>query len=122
MTSQSNASSTQENKDSQSEPATKRIAWYVFFTAIVFGLGWALTANAAGAGGTEFQPLWNALSPWIAGTPGRLAALGAFAVAMFNVARQNWGMAAGSFIGAVVMANAVTIISSLMGAGIASTL
>jgi hypothetical protein len=75
-------------------------------------------AFAGGGGGTEFNAIYTAIEGWVGGVPGKIIAILAFSAAMFNVVKQNFMMAAGAFLGAVVMANAVTVIDLLFGAGI----
>lgn len=73
----------------------------------------------AGTGGTQFDTIWQEISGWIDGTPGKIIALLAFGFAMFKVVQQDFIMAIGSFVAALLMANAVTIINGFLTAGVA---
>jgi len=73
----------------------------------------------AGTGGTQFDTIWQEISGWIDGTPGKIIALLAFGFAMFKVVQQDFIMAIGSFLAALLMANAVTIINGFLTAGVA---
>lgn len=84
----------------------------------VIAMLFSAIAMAGGGGGTEFNAIFSQLEGWVGGVPGKIIAVLAFSAAMFNVVKQNFMMAAGAFIGAVVMANAVAVIELLFGAGI----
>ncbi len=76
------------------------------------------TAALAGAGGAEFTTIADNLGGWLSGAPGKAIAVLAFGAAMFNVVKQNFIAAGGSFVGCLLMANAEGIIESFMTAGI----
>lgn len=75
-------------------------------------------AAVAGTGGSQFATITGELSGWLAGAPGKAVAVLAFGVAMFNVVKQNFIAAGGSFVGCLLMANASDIIDGFMTAGI----
>lgn len=85
---------------------------------VIASLSVVSTAALAGGGGAEFQLIADTLGGWLGGAPGKAVAVLAFGVAMFNVVKQNFIAAGGSFVGCLLMANADTIIDSFMGAGI----
>ncbi len=72
----------------------------------------------AGTGGAQFATITGELSGWLSGAPGKAVAVLAFGVAMFNVVKQNFIAAGGSFVGCLLMANASNIIDGFMNAGI----
>ena len=76
------------------------------------------TAALAGGGGAEFLVIADTLGGWLSGAPGKAIAVLAFGAAMFNVVKQNFIAAGGSFVGCLLMANADAIIDGFMGAGI----
>lgn len=78
----------------------------------------ASTAAVAGAGGAEFANIADNLGGWLSGAPGKAVAVLAFGAAMFNVVKQNFIAAGGSFVGCLLMANAEGIIDAFMQAGI----
>lgn len=65
----------------------------------------------AGSGGSAFSAVWTEISGWADGTPGKIITLLAFFAALFNVLKQNYYLAMGAFLGAMLLANAVTIIN-----------
>lgn len=75
-------------------------------------------AALAGAGGAQFAVISTEVSSWLSGAPGKIIAVLAFGAAMFNVVKQNFIAAIGAFLGAMLMANADSVISSFMTAGI----
>lgn len=76
------------------------------------------TAAFAGSGGNQFGGIYTELSGWLAGAPGKAIAVLAFGLAMFNVVKQNFVAAGGSFVGCLLMANAQSIIENFLTAGI----
>lgn len=89
-------------------------------TKVLLAVG-ALTlagAAVAGSGGSQFVTITSELSGWLSGAPGKAVAVLAFGVAMFNVVKQNFIAAGGSFVGCLLMANASDIIDGFMTAGI----
>lgn len=78
----------------------------------------ASTAALAGTGGAEFATIADNLGGWLSGAPGKAVAVLAFGAAMFNVVKQNFIAAGGSFVGCLLMANAEGIIEAFMTAGI----
>lgn len=75
-------------------------------------------AAVAGTGGSQFATITGELAGWLNGAPGKAIAVLAFGVAMFNVVKQNFIAAGGSFVGCLLMANASDIIDGFMTAGI----
>jgi hypothetical protein len=75
-------------------------------------------AALAGAGGAQFAAISTEVSSWLNGAPGKIIAVLAFGAAMFNVVKQNFIAAIGAFLGAMLMANADSVIGSFMTAGI----
>lgn len=78
----------------------------------------AATSAFAGAGGTQFAGIYTELAGWLSGAPGKSIAVLAFGLAMFNVVKQNFIAAGGSFVGCLLMANAESIIDGFLTAGI----
>lgn len=76
------------------------------------------TTAFAGTGGSQFATITGELAGWLNGAPGKAIAVLAFGVAMFNVVKQNFIAAGGSFVGCLLMANASDIIDGFMTAGI----
>lgn len=87
-------------------------------TALVIALSLVSGAAFAGAGGAQFAVISTEVTGWLDGAPGKIIAVLAFGAAMFNVVKQNFIAAVGSFLGAMLMANADSVISSFMSAGI----
>lgn len=94
-----------------------KVATFVLIAAALMVVN--MGAAIAGTGGTQFDNIWNELSTWIDGTPGKILALLAFGFAMFKVVQQDFVMAIASFLAALLMANAVDIITGFLSAGIA---
>lgn len=100
------------------QQSNKFATWSAIAVVAVIGALFSAMAMAGGTGGTEFNAIFTQLEGWVGGVPGKIIAILAFSAAMFNVVKQNFMMAAGAFVGAVVMANAVAVIELLFGAGI----
>jgi hypothetical protein len=82
----------------------------VVFLLTTLCLLWAINANA-GSGGTAFTAVWTEISGWADGVPGKIITLLAFGASLFNVLKQNYYLAIGAFIGAMLLSQAVTIIN-----------
>lgn len=91
------------------------VTLFIALAFVVFNM----SAAVAGTGGTQFDTIWQEISGWIDGTPGKIIALLAFGFAMFKVVQQDFIMAIGSFLAALLMANVVTIINGFLTAGVA---
>jgi len=92
-------------------------------TALVIALALGTTAvvDAGIAGGTTEAALGDILTEvkgWLSGAPGKIIAVLAFGVAMFNVVKQNFLAAIGAFLGAMLMAYAGPVIETIFSAGI----
>lgn len=87
----------------------------IILTCILIGLCIFLSMAAqAGDGGTQFSSIWTEISGWADGVPGKIVTLLAFFAALFNVLKQNWYMAIGAFIGAMVLSQSVTIVNTFL--------
>lgn len=104
-------------KGAQTQKKSKGLHYVNMLTLILVAAIFS-TATIAGTGGTEFQEVYGVFIGWIEGVGGKIIALLAFGVAMFNVVKQNFIMAAGAFASAVVMANIANIINAIMQAGV----
>lgn len=93
----------------------KATLWGVFAIVATFAF---MSAAQAGAGGTQFQPIWTEISSWLDGVPGKIVTALAFGFALANVVRQNYMGALASLFGCLLLANAVEIINSFMTAGL----
>lgn len=89
-------------------------------TKVLLAVGVVMAAGAAvaGNGGSAFNNVHTELAGWLNGAPGKAIAVLAFGLAMFNVVKQNFVAAGGSFVGCLLMANASTIIDGFLTAGI----
>ena len=74
-------------------------------------------ALAAGAG-TEWQAIYGTFDGWLKGVPGKTISLLAFGYSVYNITQQNYTMAAGAFLGAVLMVNAGAVLDLIFTAGI----
>lgn len=71
----------------------------------------AFTA-VAGQDANAFDEIWTELSSWAVNAPGKILALLTFGAAIFmGVVKQNWMAATGAFIGAMLIAQAETVIT-----------
>ncbi|MBT42617.1 MAG: hypothetical protein CMF12_08840 [Idiomarina sp.] len=105
------------------EQSSKKMAtWSTVALLAVISVLFSTLALAGSGGSTEFGTIYDTFAGWISGVPGKIIAILAFGAAMFNVVKQNFMMAAGAFIGAVVMANAGAAIDLLFSAGVPVTL
>ncbi len=82
------------------------------------GVTTAIAAGGAGTGGSAFNPILTEVEGWLTGAPGKIIATLAFGAAMFNVVKQNFIAAIGAFLGAMLMANANSVIDTFMSAGL----
>lgn len=90
--------------------------------ALVVALTLPAIAMAAGTqSGTTapaFDDLLTEVRGLLVGAPGKIIAILAFGLAMFNVVKQNFIAGAGAFIGALLMAFAGDVIDTIFTAGV----
>lgn len=90
-----------------------KTAVMIFFVTL-----FTMNTAMAGSGGEAFLPVYSEIEGWLDGVPGKIIAILAFGAAMVNVLQQNYLAALGSFVGCMLMANAVDIINFFLSAGI----
>ena len=77
------------------------------------------TTAFAGSDANAFDSIWTEVSGWALWARGKSIALLSFGTAVFlGIVKQNWLGAMGAFFVAMVMANAESIISFFLDAGV----
>jgi len=86
---------------------------YAVLLAIVVAL--VLSLAHAGADTTAVDDVWDQLSGWAKGAPGKIIALLSFMSAIwFGIVKPNYTNAVGSIIFCLMMANATDIIENFL--------
>lgn len=96
-----------------------RKQWMIFFTGLALFAMMFLQRAVAGDGGDEFTEVYERIAGWLDGTPGRIIAALALGFAFFNVMKQNFILAAGTFVACLVLAEGSGIIEAFLGASVA---
>lgn len=86
---------------------------YLVLFALVVGL--MLTMAHAGGDTTEVDDIWDKLSGWATGAPGKIIAMLSFLSAVwFGIVKPNYTNAIGSIVFCLMMANATDIIENFL--------
>ncbi|MGO2275509.1 hypothetical protein [Pseudoalteromonas nigrifaciens] len=105
------------NIETLSEVETSNKTKYLLIALAVACVVFSSIALAAG-GGTEWQAVYTTFDGWLKGIPGKTISLLAFGYSVYNITQQNFTMAAGAFLGAVLMVNAGAVLDLIFTAGI----
>ncbi|MDT0618577.1 MAG: TraA family conjugative transfer protein [Salinisphaeraceae bacterium] len=88
----------------------------IFKFALVFVAMFGAGAAYAGAGGTEFDTIYQQLTDWTEGTLGRIIALGMIITGLgWGVVRQSIMAVVVGVAGGLALANAPTVIDNILG-------
>lgn len=90
---------------------------FLLFSIAIICVVFSTLALAAGSG-TEWNSIYTTFEGWINGIPGKTISLLAFGYSVYNITQQNYTMAAGAFLGAVLMVNAGSVLDLIFTAGI----
>ena len=86
---------------------------HVIFVALVMGL--LMVMAHAGGDATAVDEVWDQLSSWAKGAPGKIIALLSFMSAIwFGIVKPNYTNAIGSLLVCLLMANATDIIENFL--------
>lgn len=88
----------------------------LIFTALILG---CVGSAYAGSDVTAFDSIWAEISVWAINAPGKILAFLTFGGAVFlGVVKQNWLGAFGAFMGAMLIAQAESVITYFLDAGL----
>lgn len=110
-------SQTLANVTTMNEASTSKNYKYLLIALAVASVVFSALAFAAGSG-TEWSSVYSTFDGWIKGIPGKTISLLAFGYSVYNITQQNYTMAAGAFLGAVLMVNAGGVLDLIFTAGI----
>lgn len=105
------------NIDNMNNVETSKKTKYLLLALAIVCVVFSSLALAAGSG-TEWNSIYTTFDGWVKGIPGKTISLLAFGYSVYNITQQNYTMAAGAFLGAVLMVNAGSVLDLIFTAGI----
>ncbi|MDC9502956.1 MULTISPECIES: hypothetical protein [unclassified Pseudoalteromonas] len=105
------------NIETMNKVETPKKTKYFMIALAVACVIFSTLALAAGSG-TEWNTIYTTFDGWVKGIPGKTISLLAFFYSVYNITQQNYTMAAGAFLGAVLMVNAGAVLDLIFTAGI----